>query len=200
MKPLIAIPVKPFGVAKARLEPVLDARQRSLLGKAIARRTIHEAQRTGARVAVVTGDSRVAQWASLLQAEVVTESIEYGSGLNGAAGAAAAHADHLGCNWMILHADLPLVTSVDLEAAIGRFRPDEYVLAPSYDGGTSLLMGAGPFSFSYGKASFHRHLAATGGRAEVIVRTGLALDLDTPRDLEAIEGLGGSVMWHGVGG
>jgi 2-phospho-L-lactate guanylyltransferase len=190
----IAIPVKPFGVAKARLSPVLDARQRSLLGKQIAAHTVVEARSTGARVAVVTGNGGVANWAEDLGVEVVAESIEYGSGLDGAAAAATAEADRTGSNWMILHADLPHLSRGDLKEAMDRFRPDRYVLAPSYNGGTTLLMGAGPFPFHYGPASFHHHLRSAGERAEVLVRRGLALDLDTPHDLETAQALG--MTWH----
>ena len=190
MSLFIAIPVKPFGVAKARLRPVLNARQRSVLGKAIAAHTVGEAQATGARVAVVTGDSGVAEWARDLDVEVVDESVEYGTGLNGAGAAATSPARRIGLDWMILHADLPHLGRSDLDEAIRRFRPGRNVLSPSYDGGTTLLMGTGLFPFRYGPGSFHHHLRAAGEGAEVLVRTGLALDLDTPNDLAAVRALG----------
>ena len=185
MSLLIAIPVKPFGVAKSRLQPALDAAQRSRLGKTIATRTAMQARATGARVAVVTGDDGVAGWARGHGVEVVRESSEYGAGLNGAAAAAVAAAGSGKSDWLILHADLPLVSQADVEAAISRHRPGRFVLAPSYDGGTALIMGTGAFPFSYGPGSFHRHLRAANGSADVVIRSGLALDLDTPRDLEA---------------
>lgn len=198
MSLLIAIPVKPFGVAKARLHPVLNAVQRSLLGRTVASHTAGEAVAIGARVAVITGDNGVARWATDLGVEVVRESSEFGPGLNGAGAAAVAAAERDGSDWLILHADLPLVTRVDLAAAIGRHRPGRHVIAPSYDGGTSLIMGTGAFPFSYGPGSFHRHLQAAGNTAEVVVRAGLALDLDTPGDLEAALAHGMSVTWHEV--
>ncbi len=196
MSLFIAIPVKPFGVAKARLSPVLDAHQRSLLGMQIAAHTVTEARSTGARVAVVTGNGGVANWAEDLGVEVVAETIEYGSGLDAAAAAATAEADRTGSDWMILHADLPHLRRGDLKEAIDRFRPGRYVLAPSYNGGTTLLMGTGPFPFQYGSDSFHHHLRSAGEKAEVLVRRGLALDLDTPRDLETARALG--MTWHEV--
>jgi 2-phospho-L-lactate guanylyltransferase len=192
---LIAIPVKPFGVAKARLDPVLTGVQRSRLGRTIAAHTIEQARATGARVAVVTGDPGVSGWARSTGVEVVAEAPEHGAGLNGAAAAAAARAGRDQSDWLILHADLPLLITADLEAAIDRRRPGRFVIAPSYDGGTSLLLGAGSFPFSYGQGSFHRHLQAAGG-AEVVVRTGLSLDLDTPRDLAAARALSGT--WQEV--
>ena len=198
MRPLIAIPIKPFGIAKARLRPVLDAIQRSLMGKAIAGHTIAVAQKTGAQVAVVTADDGVAEFAEGLGATVIRE--EPGVGINGAAALVTDRAGEAGVPWLMLHADLPLLTPLDLEAALDRFRPGGYVIAPSYDGGTALLMGEEAFAFSYGPASYHRHLAAAGENAEVVVRTGLALDLDTPQDLEAMEQLGVTGTWHSIPG
>lgn len=184
---LIAIPVKPFGVAKARLAGVLSAAERSQLGKAVARRTVSEARRTGATVAVVTGSETVARWAREIGAGVVPERQP---GLDGAAHTASEHAGEVGLPWMILHADLPIVTTADLVVATTAWDRDRVVIAPSHDGGTSLLMGTGRFPFSYGAGSFHRHLAQAAGRAMVVVRTGLALDLDTPRDLVVARELG----------
>ena len=179
---LIAIPLKPFGVAKARLAPVLSAGQRSRLGRTVAARTVAVAIETGARVAVVTGDPEVSEWAVAQGAGVITETGT--GGLNAAATAAVAVALSQGRGWAILHADLPLLAFEELHDALASWRPGDTVLAPTYDGGTSLLVGDGKFPFAYGPASFHRHLRLAQGRAEVVVRRGLALDMDTPRDLK----------------
>jgi 2-phospho-L-lactate guanylyltransferase len=195
---LIAIPVKPFGVAKNRLRPALDAARRSQLGKTIAEHTAIEARATGAKVAIVTADRGVAEWALSLGCGVIPEASAHGSGLNGAAAAAVKEAGRDGSDWLILHADLPLIARADIAAAIDRYRAGRYVIAPSYDGGTGLIMGSGAFPFSYGPGSFHRHLRAAKGNADVVIRSGLALDLDTPRDLEAAIGHGMPLPWLGV--
>jgi 2-phospho-L-lactate/phosphoenolpyruvate guanylyltransferase len=95
----------------------------------------------------------------------------------------------------VLHADLPLLAARDLteswRASVGRT-----VIAPAHDGGTSLLAGTGPFPFSYGPGSFHRHLRAAPGAA-VVVRPGLALDLDTVGDLRVALGLGAGAWLSG---
>jgi len=180
---LIAIPLKPFGVAKARLAPVLSAGQRSRLGRTVAARTVAVATETGARVAVVTGDPEVSDWAVAQGAEVIAETGT--GGLNAAASAAVVVALSEGRGWAILHADLPLLAFEELRDALARWRPGDTVLAPTYDGGTSLLVGDVKFPFAYGPGSFHRHLRLADGRAEIVVRRGLALDMDTPRDLQA---------------
>ena len=191
---LIGIPVKPFGVAKVRLHDQLSPTERSLLGKSIALHTATEALRTGAQVAVVTGSAAVATWAHSIPTGVVMESDD--RGLDGAAHDVTNAAGS--GRWMVLHADLPLVTSGDLMAAIELWEEGMTVISPSHDGGTPLIMGTGAFPFAYGPGSFHRHVRAAVGRARTIVRTGLALDLDTPGDLEAAYALGMSVSWHSL--
>src|SRR5690606_35677285 len=81
-------------------------------------------------------------------------------------------------------ADLPLVTPEDIRAAAALLEAGNSHIAPSDDGGTSLIGGHRPCRFAYGPGSFHRHLARADDPA-VIVRRGLALDLDRPGDFEA---------------
>lgn len=181
MNLLVGIPVKPFTVAKARLGPVLDAGARRELGKAIAARTAQCAAETGAQVCIVTGDEGVAAWAHRLGFAVLIE--PPGEGLDGAARAVAAAAPH---DWAVLHADLPLLTRHELAMAFGCAGP---VLGPSHDGGTNLVRSSGPFPFAYGPGSFRRHRAAAP-LATIVTTPGLALDLDTPRDLSVARSLG----------
>jgi len=180
---LAALPVKPFGVAKARLGPALDAAARSRLGMAIAARTGRAARDAGAEVAVVTSDRGVRRWARRTGFGVIDEPDGPGSGLDRAARAAAAEAHRRGLPWCIVHADLPLVIPADLAAVFDLARSGP-VLVPSHDGGSNVVASSGPsFPFAYGPGSFHRHLAAVP-TARVLVHPRLALDLDTPRDLQ----------------
>lgn len=179
---LVAIPIKPFGVAKARLSQVLGPAARSRLGRAIAARTAGLAAATGAEVYVVTGDDGVAAWAKEHEFGVLREEPELGTGLNAAASAVVRHAGRFGKRWAIVHADLPVATAADLNEVLGRAAGGP-IIVPSYDGGTNLISGGGwDFRFSYGPASFHRHLARIP-EAKIITNPRLALDLDTPTDL-----------------
>jgi 2-phospho-L-lactate guanylyltransferase len=178
MQPLVAIPVKPFGVAKRRLSPVLDAKRRSVLGREVAARTVAAARATGVPVAVVTADAGVEGWARSQGADVITDP---GLGLSAAARAAVAAAGSR--PWIILHADLPLIAPSDLAPVIAGLEDARSIIAPSYDGGTSVLAGFGAFRFRYGPASFRRHLALARPSPTVVVRAGLAIDLDGPSDL-----------------
>jgi len=183
--PLIGVPVKPFGIAKARLSPLLDATTRAHLGMALTRRTVSIASELG-ETAVVTADPKVLQFCKRRGIAVIREPARVG--LAAAAGAVVEAANRAGRAWAVLAADLPLLEAADLENALSRLAGGSIVLAPSHDGGTNLIAGCLPhFEFAYGAGSFHRHLR-TGREVNcrVVSRLGLALDLDTPEDLLTI--------------
>lgn len=178
------IPVKPFGAAKRRLAEVLDAEARARLGQQLAERTVSAVAECDARPLVLSADEAVTRWA---QAFGVDVQLDEGSSLDAAADAAVSRIRHEKGAWAILHADLPIITGTDLAVAVDLLSGGRSVIAPSSDGGTSLLGSSSDrFVFSYGKGSFHRHLCglASSGPAIVIAR-GLLLDLDTPDDLAA---------------
>jgi len=183
-RPLIAVPVKPFGVAKHRLATVMDAPTRSIIGRRIAARTLETARQAGADVVVVAGDQGVRRWAAALGFAGIPE-LE--PGLAGAARSAVDTAALDTRPWIVAHADLPLVEVDDFRAVIGALEEAEVVIAPSYNGGTTVVGGTtGAFDFRYGEGSFRRHLGvASRRRVRIVVRLGLALDLDDPSDLES---------------
>ena len=150
----------------------------------LAERTCTAITEAGASVVIVTGDHEVRSWASESGFGLVDEPDP--PGLDAAAAGGIAQADDA---WMVVHADLPAIAPEDIDAAV-TLLGGRSVLAPSHDGGTSLIAGSTPaFPFSYGVGSFHRHLAAVPDAA-VLIRPGLALDLDRPSDLDAIRRLG----------
>lgn len=179
---LAAIPIKPFGVAKARLSGRLDPATRSRLGKAVAARTAEAATDAGALVAIVTADSGVAGWARSLGYLTIDERLSPRGGLNGAAEAAVFEAIRRQRGWAIIHADLPLVTPAALSAVFA-LAAKSVVMVPAHDGGTNVIAGrGGAVRFTYGQGSFQRHLAGCP-TARILINPQLALDLDTVRDL-----------------
>ena len=142
----------------------------------------------GFPVSIVTDDSGVAEWASALGTAVITEPEDEPPGLDRAARAGLRHAARRTMRWAIVHADLPLLGSADLGAVAAAVPKGGVVLAPSHDGGTNVVAGdVSDFRFAYGPGSFRRHLsAAARGPVRVLVRVGLALDLDNADDLAEI--------------
>ncbi len=178
MTVVVAIPVKSFSVAKARLAAVLGAETRAMLGRALADHTVAVTSAAGAEPVVVAGDEEVLAWARRRDVATITSP----PGLDAAARAALR--DSGTRPWAVLHADLPLLGPADLVEPFAAVAAGRAVLAPSSDGGTSLLAGAP--TFSYGPGSFHRHLALLRHLDPLVVaRPGLLLDLDGPADLAA---------------
>lgn len=182
MRPLVAVPIKPFESAKGRLAGALGPGARAELMRETAERVVRASAAGGALTVVVTGDPTVAAWAHSLGIEVMAE--PPGSGLDGAAHAAAESAVAAGEVWCIVHGDLPLLTPDHVTRVLAAADDGAAVLAPSRTGGTNLLASRRLIDFRYGPGSFARHLAAfPGDECRVIVATGTALDLDTPDDL-----------------
>lgn len=178
-----AIPVKPFAEAKRRLSGVLDDDARRRLGERLALRTIEIVERSGVGVLVLSADDGVTRWATTNGIDVL---LDEGSSLDRAAAVARDHLLGRRSAWMIIHADLPLLGTADVASAARAVALGHTVLAPSSDGGTSMIGATRRVEFAYGPGSFHRHLAAAASLDPVIVTsTGWALDLDTPSDLEA---------------
>ena len=180
----VAIPVKPFSDAKRRLAAVLGDDARRDLAIALARRTVDVVVQTDAAPLVLSADAEVTEWANTHGLDVA---LDEGSSLDEAATAAVTRIRATGGAWSVLHADLPSLAAADLTDAVARLAAGGAVLAPSSDGGTSLIGAAiDGFVFRHGPGSFHRHLAALAPLDPlVVVRTGLLLDLDEPDDLTA---------------
>lgn len=181
---VVGIPVKPFPAAKRRLGAVLDDEARAVLGRRLAERTVEAVAEAGARPLVLSADDAVTDWARSIGVAVL---LDEGSSLDEAARTAVMHVRRESLAWAILHADLPVLTAHHLDDALAVVVGGGAVVAPSSDGGTSLIGSSlDVFEFSYGPGSFHRHLAVLADHDPVvIVNRGLALDLDTPDDLAA---------------
>lgn len=184
------VPVKPFGLAKSRLAPVLEPAQRVALSRAVLGQTLAILKQTPAvtRTLVVSRDPAVLALARLYQANTVSESGQ--PELNAALRRAIEVAQSLGASGiLVLPADLPTLTVEDVAALIPPARDDVAAsIAPDRHGqGTNGVFVRPPhlLSVSFGAGSFQRHLAQLRDRGvtpRVVERPGLQLDLDTPDD------------------
>lgn len=179
MPTVAVIPVKSFRLAKQRLAEALDPGRRESLGRALAEHTATAAESAGLTPLIVTADPEVAGWATGIGFPSLPDP---DSGLNAAADTGAKWAVSAGLPWVVLHSDLPLLAESDLTDLLTMSEDGDSFLAPSADGGTSAIGSTGAFDFSFGPGSFHRHLARLPS-ARIVVRTGLAHDVDAPNDL-----------------
>lgn len=178
--PVAALPIRSFRDAYRRLAVAYDPPSRALLARSLASHTADAVEEAGVAALIVSSAPDVREWARCRSHQVLAD--PPGGGLNGAAAEVVAYADRR--PWLILHSDLPCLTSTEVGEALELVKAGRRIIAFSYDGGTSALGGSGPFPFAYGVGSFHRHLHA-GRHPTVLGSLGFALDIDRPVDLQA---------------
>jgi 2-phospho-L-lactate/phosphoenolpyruvate guanylyltransferase len=99
---------------------------------------------------------------------------------------------------VVLPADLPKITSLDIDALIRAARIGGFAIAPDTAGvGTNALclVSPLPFDFQFGPESARLHLQAAqriGSSPQVVRLPGLELDVDSPADLELLD----EHRWH----
>lgn len=182
---MVIIPVKSFRLGKQRLSDTLDTLARQSLGRALAAHVAGTVESAGLIPVIVTGDREVATWATQIGFPSLPDP---GTGLDAAAGTGVEWAGRSGSHWLVLHSDLPLLRPDDVASLADVLRSGESPIAPSADGGTTAIGSVGPFSFSFGVASFHRHLPRLA-HPRVVYRRGLAFDIDSAHDLAAAKAL-----------
>ncbi len=90
---------------------------------------------------------------------------------------------------LVLHADLPLVTSRALDT-LACSESDVALVSPADGGTNALLCPTGAFAFQYGPGSAQAHKEAAWDadlEAELLDLPELGLDIDTPADLERLQ-------------
>lgn len=193
------IPVKRFGQAKQRLLETLDRPQRAALVKAMLTDVLRAttAAEDIERVIVVTAEGR-AERIALAHARRVTTPIEVfqeqdDRGHPEAATLGIVRAKALGAGCVaLLPGDCPLLDAAELDAALERMGPGRVAVVPDRHGtGTNALLMSPPDAIGpgFGPESRERHTdRAEQAGYEVAVEplASLALDVDTPDDLEAL--------------
>ncbi|MCB0065357.1 MAG: 2-phospho-L-lactate guanylyltransferase [Caldilineaceae bacterium] len=189
MKLWLIVPIKPFGEGKSRLAGALPQSARAQLSQQL----FHHVVRQAVATSVLTGIIVVSRDPTVLRgfnAPKLHHLYETGYGLNQAltAGRAAAlqqNADAI----LILPADLPYLTTADIEALYQQAqRKAGVVIVPSTDNGTNALLLRPPtaIDFAYGRDSFSLHCQAAqqaGVPLTVHVAPHLTFDVDNPMDL-----------------
>jgi 2-phospho-L-lactate/phosphoenolpyruvate guanylyltransferase len=176
----LLIPVKSFTAAKGRLSAVLSPGERVRLARWMADRVVAAAGELP--VYIACDDDQVAEWAAGRGASVLWRP---GVGLNAAVNDSVLELRNRGVDAVVVaHSDLPGARDLPKLASI-----DTIVLVPDHRrDGTNVvaLPTSASFDFSYGPASFRRHLdlaRTTGLAVEVRFDRRLARDIDRPDDL-----------------
>lgn len=194
MRTLAILALKNLDQAKQRLAAELDPPPRRALVEAMFSDTLVALRRATALpdVVVVSSDTRVQRIAEGYGASVIKDT---GSGHSDAALCGVQRAvAHDYERALLLPGDCPLIEPAELDDLATRPAPDRCVLViPDRHGtGTNALLLGPPdvMAPSFGEGSHARHLGnarAAGIYAETVDLPSLALDVDTPDDLQAAE-------------
>lgn len=196
MQTVAILPVKRFANAKRRLEQALPSGARRALAEAMFSDVLTGLRRVASidEILVVSADVGAQRIAEGYGARAVEDPAESGQDQAVLRGAAAAR--ELGAAQVLcLAGDCPLLDPAELETLLGKPRTAEryaVLVADRHGTGTNALLLSPPDVFEprYGPGSFQRHLElaqAAGVPAEVAEVASLALDVDTPDDLAALQ-------------
>jgi 2-phospho-L-lactate/phosphoenolpyruvate guanylyltransferase len=182
------VPLKRLDYAKTRLASVLDPQTRMRVMRALLDHTLEQVK-AAPSIRSVTLVSSAVEAASIAAQHGVAHFDDRGLPWNDALAAAIAEAVTSEAV-AIVSADVPLLTTDDVERFVAALTERGAVIARATDAGTNGVAmqpaGAMPTTFGIkGSAARHAELAERSGLTPVIVDIpGLAHDLDTAEDLD----------------
>jgi 2-phospho-L-lactate guanylyltransferase len=188
---VILIPVKNLSAAKQRLASVLDQPARTELAQAMLHDVVAAVAACSRRpaAALVTSDLFAIDLAGRYDLEIIVDPANPGE--TGAIEMATRICVERGiAETLVLPADIPLIQACELEEIFAQAPIEGSVLVPAADGrGTNAAFRrpADLFPLRFGNDSFKPHFAAaqaTGKPCRVLELPGIALDVDTPADLQ----------------
>ncbi len=194
MRTLAILPVKRFQLAKQRLSAELSTEFRGDLAEAMVADVLAALTACAAieTTLVVTNEERVADLARELGAEATADPHESGQSAAAAIGLARAVAEGFD-RALLVPGDCPALDPTELDGLLADTRTAKsVVIVPDRHGiGTNGLLLTPPNALAptFGPGSCRRHrerAAAAGAACRVAQLPSLLLDVDTPRDLDAL--------------
>ena len=183
------VPVNVLHKSKARLAPILTRLERERLSVSMLEDVLSaltRARHVGS-VTLVSADRGVSAIARRFGASFLWEGRR--RGLNKGVNLAITRAEETGTSAvMVVHADLPLLKPIEIDAFLERSYACPVGLTPSKDGGTNALLLRPPriIKPGFGKNSYRRHLNLARRKkvpCKVLAISGIQFDVDGPEDL-----------------
>jgi len=190
---VILVPVKNLSGAKQRLAPALDQPSRTALAQAMLYDvlTALHGWKNRPAVAVVSSDPYAVELASEYKFEIIPDAENPGE--TGAIEMATLLCVERGiASTLVIPADIPLMQAWELDEILQHAPAEGSVLVPAADGrGTNAAFRrpANLFPLRFGNDSFKPHHAAaqaTGEPCVVLNLPGIAVDVDSPADLQQL--------------
>ena len=195
---MILVPVKNLSGAKQRLTAALDQPSRTALAQAMLFDVLTALHGWGNRpqVAVVSSDPYAVELASEYGFEIIPDPENPGE--TGAIEMATLLCVERGIDYtLVIPADIPLIQAWEFDEILKHAPAEGSVLVPAADGrGTNAAFRrpANLFPLRFGNDSFKPHHAAahaTGKPCVVLNLPGIAVDVDSPADLQQLLALPG---------
>jgi len=193
MNGILLIPFKSLAAAKQRLAAALNQQQRSQLAAAMLRDVLAAAAGVTDRidVALVTGDAGARQIAEEFGFLVIDD--KHNKSETAAIEMATAWGEQRGYDTtIVVPADIPLITSEELQRVLDAAPDQGAVFVPAYDRRGSNCILRRPASIiplRFGNDSFVPHCEAmrrTGKELIILELPGIGLDIDNPHELELL--------------
>jgi len=193
MNGILLIPFKSLATAKQRLAAALNLQQRSQLAETMLRDVMSAATGVTDRidVALVTGDARARQMAEEFGLLVIEDARNESE--TAAIEMATAWCEQRGYDTtIVVPADIPLITSDELQRVLDSAPDEGAVFVPACDRRGSNCILRRPASIiplRFGNDSFLPHCAAmkrTGKELIILELPGMGLDIDNPHELELL--------------
>jgi 2-phospho-L-lactate guanylyltransferase len=193
MRTLAILPVKSFRDAKQRLETGLDAPTRRALAEAMFSDVLVALRRARAvdAILVVTTDRAAQRIAGAYGARLLDED-DQGHNYAACTGIRTALNESFD-RALLVPGDCPALDPAEVDGLLSRRdeAPSALIVPDRHGTGTNALVFSPPGSIepSFGPGSCERHVQhaqAAGVHHEIVDASTLALDVDTPEDLEAL--------------
>ena len=200
MSAFAVVPVKALLKSKTRLSNFFTPQERQLFTLAMLEDVLNALKSSGVDENVVVGsDEAVEEFVKSYGMVFLREEQE---GLNQALNqamkwCAARHARAV----LTLPADVPTITTRDVNRLVGLAMGNSIVISPSHNGGTNAFLQTPPGIVppSFGSESFGKHLqkaSARQVRVRIFVSANIMLDIDYEADLEKLLKVGQHTASH----
>ncbi len=187
MSTFAVVPVKTLLKSKTRLSNFFTLQERPLLTLAMLEDVLNALKSSKVNNTIVIGSDSTVE--GLVKNYSMTFLRENQEGLNQALDQATKLCVRNSAELvLVLPADIPLITSKDINGLVKLARKDSVVISPSQNGGTNALLQTPPGIVSpcFGPDSFKKHFykaVSKGVQAKIYVSSNLMLDIDSEKDL-----------------